>query len=135
MGATGLLPHLLNGASPINIYKECRGMRVGIDVMTVIYRSSIRRAGEAIVAQAELRGVQPDFSYDAFAILVNLAVVQDFRDIYHRLLVHGVCPVCVIDGERLPAKANEQKRRRDARDASRTELEILMCSLAEQKAR
>ena len=110
-------------------------MRMGIDVMTVIYRRAIKRAGEAIVdLAAELRaGVQSEICYDKFANDVNIVVVKDFQDIYFRLVLHGIYPVCVLDGERLPAKAEEQKRRRECRDAVRLELTSTMTSLAQQK--
>ena len=37
MGAKYLRRYLLNNAKKINIFRECRGLRVGLDLMTEMY--------------------------------------------------------------------------------------------------
>ena len=107
MGIQGLLPFLRSYVKKTHI-EAFQGTTIGVDAMCWMHKGAYACSRELV------EGRDTDKFVNFFLRMCTV------------LLHHKIKPIIVFDGERLPAKAKEEKRRGEVREAARLQaLELL----------
>mmetsp|Transcript_100153 Transcript_100153/g.283586 ORF Transcript_100153/g.283586 Transcript_100153/m.283586 type:complete len:765 (+) Transcript_100153:49-2343(+) len=107
MGIQGLLPFLRSYVQRANI-KEYKGKTVGVDAMCWMHKGAFACSKELVLGQDTDKFI---YFFIKHCEIMRCAEVK---------------PVIVFDGAKLPAKAKEERHRKDVREKARSEaLELL----------
>jgi hypothetical protein len=117
MGATRLLVLLAGISKPVKLGKQCRAQRVGVDLFGWLHQEAVTHF-DSLVARAP-----PNYS----------PVVQAIVDRARVYLAHGIHPLFVLDGRRLPGKGGTDEQRAEKRLLASQAIDAALENLTEDE--